>query len=368
MTVNPQERFNPMNHVRSSIRSRRTSGRLAALAVVAGLAIAGCGSSNSSSSSTSASSGSGSSKTTTVTIGVYAGNLLSAEVAEAKGYFANHHIDAKIKTLAAGPAIVAATQSGSVDIGVGDTLAWAAAVGHGFGDLDLLEGSTMQTKALGSDEHMIAAKGITSPSQLAGKTVGYIPYPEMTVATRLWLQQHGVNPDGVKYVTISDGTQASLLQHGSAQLVEGRNAGENETISKQAGGTDFGEVFGVLPEDTINVSYFAKKSWLSANPTVADNVVAALREADNYTRTAPATDLAAIATRYAGFNYTTLEKQYPGIIKRTNWYREAPPVFTPTAIAATNEWIKEAVAQKQVTKAFDITPYLWRTATAAHVG
>jgi ABC-type nitrate/sulfonate/bicarbonate transport system substrate-binding protein len=341
-------------------RRNRRPAKAAAIMTVLGLAAAGGGWSGTATASAA--------PTTTVTIGVYAGNLLSAEVAEANGYFAKEHINAELKTLQAGPAIVAATESGSVDIGVGDTLAWAAAVGNGFSDLDLLAASTMQTPALGSDEHLVAAKGITSPSQLSGKTIGYIPYPEMTVATKLWLQKHGVDPSSVKFITISDGTQVSLLEKGGADVVEGRNEGENEQIAKSAGGVDLGEVFGVLPDDTINVSYFAKKSWLSKNKTVDEEVATALNEGAAFNRTAPATTLAGIATKYAGFNYAALSKQYPGIIQKTDWYREAPPTFTPKAISATNQWIADAVKEGQVKKAFNITPYLWPTATSANGG
>lgn len=306
--------------------------------------------------------------TTTVTIGVFAGNLLSADAALAEGYFAKNHINAQLKTLEAGPAIVAATESGSVDIGVGDTLAWAAAVDNGFSDLDLLQGSNENTPAVGSDEHMIAGPGITSPSQLAGKTIGYIPYPEMTVATDLWLQKNGVKPSSVKLITITDGTQATLLQKGDAQVVEGRNLGEDESIAKTAGGKDLGEIFNVLPDHTMNVSYFAKKGWLQSNQTVASEVAAALREGTAYIRTAPVAKLAQIADKYAGFDYTALAKQYPGIIQKTDWYREAPPVFNATTIAATNQWVKDAVKEGQVKKAFNIKPYLWSTATASKVG
>lgn len=309
-----------------------------------------------------------SSKMTTVTIGVFAGNLLSADAALAEGYFAKNHINAELKTLEAGPAIVAATESGSVDIGVGDTLAWAAAVDNGFSDLDLLQGSNENTPAVGSDEHMIAGPGITSPSQLAGKTIGYIPYPEMTVATDLWLQKNGVKPSSVKLITITDGTQATLLEKGDAQVVEGRNLGEDESIATEAKGKDLGEIFNVLPDHTMNVSYFAKKSWLQGNKTVDSEVAAALREGTAYIRTAPVAKLAQIADKYAGFDYTALAKQYPGILQKTDWYREAPPVFNATAIAATNQWVKDAVKEGQVKKAFNITPYLWPTATESKVG
>jgi ABC-type nitrate/sulfonate/bicarbonate transport system substrate-binding protein len=299
----------------------------------------------------------------TVTIGVYGGNLLPAEVAVAKGYFAKQGINVQLKTLAAGPAIASAATTGSVDIGFGDTLAWAAAVTNGFSNLMLIQGGDISLPTLKSDEHIVARQGITSPRQLAGKTIGTIPYPEMNVATRLWLQQNGVNPATVRFISIQDGTQGALLRTGGADAVEGRNVGEDKQLVAQDHATDFGEVFGAQPNNSISTASFASRQWLENNKATAAKVVTALRQATDYIRTAPSQDLAALATRYAGISYPALEKQYPGIVAETSWAREQPAVFTPTAIAATNTWIQDAVRVGQLKKPVDVSKYLWPTAT-----
>ncbi len=335
-----------------------------ALGAAAALTLAGCAGSGS--------SGSGGAEAAskaepTVTVGVFAGNLIPVEVALAKGYFDQVGVKVELKTLNAGPAIAAAAESGSVDIGYGDTLAWAAAVGNGFTDLDLVQGGSQASPDLGSDEHILvsAKSGITSPKDLTGKKVGIIPYPEFNVATKLWIKAAGGDPSTVKFVTIQDGTQAALLASGDVDAVEGRNLVEDQTLTKENGALDLGYVFGPIPDKAINTAYFAKKSWLTANKGTAEKVVDAIRKGARYVNTAPSSDLATIAEKYAGMDFTSLEKKYPGITDKTDWGRQDPPVFDKAAIAATNEWVKDAVEQGQIKKAFDIAPYVWPTASAS---
>jgi ABC-type nitrate/sulfonate/bicarbonate transport system substrate-binding protein len=344
------------------IRARRRTIAVAAVAAAATIALAGC--STSAASSTPSASATAAGPEPTVTVGVFAGNLIAVQVADAEGYFAKEGVKVQFKTLQAGPAIAAAAEAGSIDIGYGDTLAWAAAVGNGFSDLNLVQGGTSAEPNLGSDEHILGAPGISSVKDLAGKKIGIIPYPEFNVATKLWLKKNGVDPSTVQFVTIQDGTQASLLSTGSVSAVEGRNIGEDQTLVSQSHAKDFGYVFGPIPKDTVNTAYFAKKSWLEKNKATAQKVTTAIREGATYLKTAPASTLATIATKYAGIDFAQLEKQFPGITKKTDFGRQTPPVFNKPAIAATNEWIKDAVAQGQITKAFDVTPYLWPTATA----
>jgi NitT/TauT family transport system substrate-binding protein len=342
-----------------SPRTRALSA--AALAAAAALTLAGC------SGSGSGAAAAGGSATPTVTVGVFAGNLIPVEVAEAKGYFADAGVKVQFKTLAAGPAIAAAAESGSVDIGYGDTLAWAAAVGNGFTDLDLVQAGSQASPDLGSDEHILVSgtSGITSPKQLEGKKVGIIPYPEFNVATKLWIKAAGGDPSTVKFVTIQDGTQAALLAGGDVDAVEGRNLVEDQTLVQENGAVDLGYVFGPIPDKAVNTAYFAKKSWLSANKSAAQKVVDAIRKGADYVNTAPSSALAPIAEKYAGMDFTSLEKKYPGITDKTDWGRQPAPVFDAAAVAATNEWVKDAVEQGQIKKAFDIKPYLWSTASAS---
>lgn len=320
----------------------------------------------------SASAGSGGASANgvaTVRMGIYPGNLISAQIAQQQGYFKKQHLDVQFVTLAAGPAIVAAAEGGSVDVGYGDTLAVAAAAGNGFGKVRIIQPGNIQTTRHSSDEDLLAGpkSGVKSVSDLAGKTVGVIPYPEIDVASRLLLQSHGVDPNSVKFITITDGTQASLLRTGDADAVEGRNIGEDKKLTGESKAVDLGSPLDAIPPSTITTSYFANTSWVKKNPKVAARLVTALREAAHYYNTASDKQLGALGAKYGGVDYPSLAKTYPDILSEAHWGSWPTGPVSPADITATQNWVNTAVKYGQLKKSVPVKPLLYKTATESRL-
>ncbi|MEW2547352.1 ABC transporter substrate-binding protein [Streptomyces sp. NPDC047002] len=305
----------------------------------------------------------------TVRLGIYPGNLISAQIAQQQGYFKKHRLNVTFRTLSAGPAIVAATENGSVDVGYGDTLAVAAAAANGFGKVKVIQPGNIQTTEPSSDEDLLAgpASGVKSVADLKGKTIGVIPYPEINVAARLLLKNHGVDPDSATFITITDGTQAALLKTGGADAVEGRNIGEDKKLAGESGAEDLGSPLDAIPPHTITTSYFGNTEWLKKNPGAAARLVAALREAAHYYNTAPDSRLGALGAQYGGVDYPALAKKYPDILQQAHWGSWPAEPAGPADIAATQKWIATAVSFGQLKKTVRVEPLLYRTATESRL-
>ncbi len=355
---------------------RRTARALAAILVLGTttVALAACGSSSSSSSSSTGSSSSSSSSSSsrsttasastsgaTVKVGVFPGFLLGPEVAEAKGYFAKHGVRAQLVTLTAGPALMAAVANRSVDVAFGDTLAWAAATTNGFTNIRLLLGGTVTEPRFPSAMHLVAGpkSGVKSVADLAGKSIGVIPTPQMTVATDAWLQRNGVDPRSVKVVTIQDGTQQSALKGNSLAAVQTRNTAQNMTLA-QGGTTDLGSPLDIEPTGTANANYFANAQWIASDPRAAQGTAAALRDASVWLNSATSQEKADIAARYSGIDYDRLARTQPNLIRDIQWEQW---ITGPVDVTATQQWIDAGVRNGLIRRSVNLSDYLAPTAT-----
>jgi NitT/TauT family transport system substrate-binding protein len=302
---------------------------------------------------------------TKVRIGVFSGIVNCPEVAIDQDFFRDENLDVELVFLQAGPALMAATSNGSVDISYGDAVAWAAAVGNGFTNLKLIQAGTIK-HGNGNEMHFLAARrsGIVSAANLGGRTVGLIPTPLMIVASRLWLVEHGVEPATVKFVTVADGMQGPALQGGSADVVLTRNTATNLRLARDYKAIDLGSPFGALPDGISATAYYANETWLEKNPEAAKRTVRALRKAARFFNSSTVETKAAIASKYIGINYRDVEKEIPGAISKTEW-----DVWSdgPINVQLTQNLIDFAARSGIVPKSIDIAAHFHPTATLAEI-
>lgn len=271
---------------------------------------AACGSTTKSSGSTSATSGasstSASSQTTaavnTSTKNITVGVLPIADVAPLylgikEGFFSEQHLNVTVHSLQGGAAVASAVVGGSLQFGFGATANIVLARSNGLplqfvanGDQAGSSPSTAWSGILVS-----ANSGITSISQLAGKTIAAnATQGENELALDSILERNGVQPSSVHVVALSFPTMPAALTSGQVQAV---TEVEPFVASIEAkGGKLLSPLFeGEQPSQMV-AGYFATTKEIQGDPTLVSSFASAMDKSLAYAESNPAADRAIIPT------------------------------------------------------------------------
>ncbi|MCB1273055.1 MAG: ABC transporter substrate-binding protein [Leucobacter sp.] len=193
---------------------------LLAGAAIAALALAGCASGGGGG-STDNSGGGGDAAPEHLKVAVYGSTEeLVIDIAEEQGLFADAGIEVEKVIIGAPPALVAATQSNEVDIAMIPTILAVRTMAEGVpltivGALDgspVGEGEKYDSGALFASQK----SGITSMSQLAGKTIVVSARgSSFEVSITNALIKAGVDPASINWVTMDFATSLPALKDGS---------------------------------------------------------------------------------------------------------------------------------------------------------
>lgn len=279
------------------------------------------------------------------------------------GFFAKEHIQVKLVTLSGGPALVAATAGGSVDVAWGDIFAWTAAIEQGF-KLTIINPAN-GLKA-GQQVNVIMAKpgsGITSAKGLAGKRLGVPAQALTTVQIKKWLADQGLDANGPTYTTVQDRTTAGgLVAQGTIDAAATSGASVTQWQAQYglvvAGTYDSG-----IPDGAATSGYGALASYAQNHPDLIKRFVAAVREGVAAFQTAPPADQNKMLVKYGGADVGKLEAKYPGALAAAA-AANGGELRGPFNVAAENKWVAVGVQYDALKAPLDITPYLWTTATA----
>jgi len=232
------------------------------------------------------------------------GDCLQIFVAEARGYLKEEGFTGvELTRMAGGAQIAPAIEGGSLDLGWSNVVSVGLAHEQGFDHVFITPGAT---EAGGSRPHkiMVAADSpVRRAADLEGKTVAVntlanIPY----VAAATWLRANGVDPAKVKFVEVPFPNMEAALK---AKRVDAAVMLEPFVTAGLAGGTTRvleNEPFKAFGPRSLIASWFAKKSWLAANPDKAAAFRRAVAKANQFIR-ANSTE-----ARLTLLNYTRLSK------------------------------------------------------------
>jgi NitT/TauT family transport system substrate-binding protein len=223
-------------------------------------------------------------------------DLAGVYIAEDDGFFAQQGLHVKLVTIAASKVIVDDQLAGKIDLCAGAYMPYISAQAAGARFHILAEGSIMtpDTRVLLTPPN----SGLTSVAQLAGKTIGMNATNSIgTLLVSAMLQQNGVSPKSVHFITDSSGfpTMAKELSKGAWDA-----AFFGEPYSTQAQEA-YGDV--VLTDldkgaaTNLPISgYIATQAWVSKHPRTAAAFVRAIEAAQELADTDPAAVQAAMAT------------------------------------------------------------------------
>lgn len=253
------------------------STRLAA-AVAAGvvaISLAGCGAG-----SNTGASGGGDPRTLRIAHNSNAA-ALPVRVAEAKGIFAKHNIKVqftKVENLGTLPGTVG--KSFDVALSVPTTLITAAQQGI---PVTQVAGATLDVEQ-NPTAFLIGSrnKGVTSPKDLEGKTLGVLVETGTThVATKAWLQHEGVDTTKVKIVQVDGPAQADQLASGRIDAVESVMPFASNVL-RNGDAVDLGDPYLKVAPELSAILWIAQRDFAAQNPEVIRDFRAAMDEARQY--------------------------------------------------------------------------------------
>jgi NitT/TauT family transport system substrate-binding protein len=253
------------------------STRLAA-AVAAGvvaISLAGCGAG-----ANTGASGGGDPRTLRIAHNSNAA-ALPVQVAQAKGIFAKHNIKvtlSRVENLGTLPGTVG--KSFDIALSVPTTLITAAQQGI---PVTQVAGSTLDVQD-NPTAYLIGSrgKGVTSPKDLAGKTLGVLVETGTThVATKAWLKHEGVDLSKVKIVQVDGPAQADQLASGRIDAVETVMPFAS-SILRNGDAVDLGDPYLKLAPELSAILWIAQRDYAAQNPEVIKDFRAALDEAQQY--------------------------------------------------------------------------------------
>src|SRR3984885_14465319 len=261
----------------------------AAAMIGAALLLAGCSSSSSSSSSSSASAGSTASAVAAAPVTVRLGILenithASALIALKDGYFSKALGSAgtlKPTAFSTGTQETTALLAGQLDaayVGPNPAInAWQKSTGSA---IKIISGAAT------GGASVVVKKGITSASQLKGKTLATPSLGNtQDVALRSWLKQNGVTTTstggGDAFIKPTTPNSAAVLEFKSGQIAGGSEPAPYDIEMVQDGGTV------LLSEPGVTTLLIVTKSLLSAHAAVGPDLIKAQIQANAFIKSNP---------------------------------------------------------------------------------
>lgn len=286
----------------SRMKRHRISVLGVTLAAVGALLLAACSSSTSTSKAVSSSSAKSPAARIPLTL-AYPGNSASLPVyvALAKGYFKQEGLDVTSKVITNITEIVPLLGKG-VDIGFGTEPILLQAAFHGLPIIEIADNELVPPSH--KEYMLVGAKGVTSVSQLAGKTIGAATVAgNINAATLYTLYKAGVDIKSIHVIQVELPNALATLQSGRVAATE-----EAEPFTAMALSHGFKALADVCTGvgNPCSMSlWMATRSWATAHAAEIADYTKALDLADKYIAGNPNGALKFLATA-TGIAYSTV--------------------------------------------------------------
>jgi NitT/TauT family transport system substrate-binding protein len=275
-------------------------------------------------------------------------NFTPLLVARDKGYFAEENLAVTWTPVDQGAVAIQAVYGGSAEVGASAVFETMVARGNGFDLMFLAAGVHIHDHPPDNSALLVRTDGsVRSAADLVGKNVSVglinsINYVHMLA----WLQKHGVDPQKVQFLEIPFPQMADALFQKRLDAVW--NVEPFVTFMIQGGKA---EVLSYPYLETLPgmdvANYFAKESWVKANPDVALGFKRAVDRATTDVAAMPKEDRDNWVAKFTGMKLDLV----------TN---VTLPIFSTTYnIPSLQANLELAMKYKMVAKPFDVTTMIW---------
>ena len=193
------------------------------------------------------------------------------------GFFDKAGIDIEMVPLTNGAAIVAAVASGTIDIGVGNTLTVESAYKKGGLPITVIApGAASENSAPSNVLLVLKTSPLKTAADLNGKVIGVSPLRAIgDVATSAWIDKNGGDSSTVKYIEVPFPQAEAVLAQGRADA-----AFCSEPFITQAKATTriFANTFSAIGDGFLVTAFFAAKPWAQANAPLVARFSAVIRQ------------------------------------------------------------------------------------------
>jgi NitT/TauT family transport system substrate-binding protein len=187
------------------------------------------------------------------------------------GMFGNAGFDTNLLILNNAGASVAAVAGGSADVGLGDFVGLANAIGHGI-PLVLIAGGARYLSGAAPTLLCVAKNSpIQNAKDLEGTTVAVVTLVGFgTVSLKAWLAQNGADLSKIKLVELTFASMAPALVRGT---VAAAVIGEPLLSQARDEVRSIGKPYDAISKDFLLNAWFTTRDWLAKNPETARRVV-----------------------------------------------------------------------------------------------
>ena len=270
-------------------------------------------------------------------------------VARDKGYFAEENLSVTWAPVAQGAVAIEAVFGGSAEVGGSAVFEPMVAKGNGFDLMFLAAGVQIRKEPPDNSALLVRADdGIRAPADLAGKkisaglinSVNYVHMQE-------WLQKKGVDRSKIEFLEIPFPQMADALFQKRIDAVW--NVEPFVTFMMKSGKARHiaYPYQDNMPGMDIS-NYFAKESWIKANPDVARRFRRAIDRATEFMATAPKDERDDWVAKFTGMK---LE-----VVKEVT----LPVYSTAFNVASLQYNLDLAVRHKLLTKPFDVNTMIFK--------
>lgn len=187
------------------------------------------------------------------------------------GLLANAGLEAEIIIENNAGAAVAAVAGGSADVGLGDFIGLANAVGHGI-SMVLIAGAARYTSAAAATLVCVAKNSsIQRAKDLEGTTVGVVTLVGFgTVSLKAWLTQNGADLSKIKMIELPFSSMAPALVRGT---IAAGVIGEPLLSQARDDSRAIGKPYDAVSKDFLLNAWFTTRDWLARNSETARRLV-----------------------------------------------------------------------------------------------
>lgn len=227
----------------------------------------------------------------------------NVEEAADLGFFAKYGLKVNVKHLLNGPAVLAALQGGSGDIGYADFYAGINANAQGF-KLDLVNGRNGNEgdKVL----YVKANSDINTPADLAGKSIIISPIPQAKVNLLGYLKANGVDASKVKIKTTQGSSlNDAALKNGTADATQGSwsNVYQSEGAFKAIGKPDSS---GWSEKGATSAGFWSTDKYAQSHKDVVTAFSNGIKDFQRWLHSVKPATNAALNDKYEGTSWTKL--------------------------------------------------------------
>ncbi len=295
-----------------------------------------------------------------IRFGILGSSPIAALTAVDHGFFKAENIEIELVPLQSGPAAIAATTAGSVDLSYGDLLGWVGGLGNGFTNVLLI------APANGPAPSSLLVRGdspIANAADLRKKRVGTPQAPAFSISTKIWLEENGIGPNDVQFVVVPPSSEGQTLKASSVDAVLAFSDLTALNAARQVAVKSIADpVTAAVPATATFAAYYANAAFAKANAAAIDRAVRAIRRGGEAYNLSTPEERLKFNEKYANWDLQALGRDHPGFLKT---FRFIQVQQGPIDVAATQGWADKAFKAGGLPKQVDLAPYIHPTALAA---